>query len=408
MRLPQNRNGTMKKLNSLKRIFVSLIIAMLIFPSLTFWIGDGGGGNSKLLIKEPKNFAVWVRNIKRPPLLEGYEMGIYQKDLTAWFNNYFYFRGFFIRLKNSLFYGANFKRFSLFSYIRLLSYKNRIVGTLSFSLYQGLLFTLNRHRTGGKGLTIEKLKYVQQELHKRNKKILFVLPHTSNAYGAGVEVDPYYQYFTNYYRADIIEKLEAYDELFTKEGINYFDTRAFFADHPELTKIGAVSRYDIHWNRYGAGIAVIETLKYLKTRYKTDWEIPQIKSVEISSTSDLYEVHALNSLNLFLSLENAFMQKKLEFPYIVYEVPKKENQTKIVVLGDSFTMRYVDQLKASKFTDEKNITKYENADDKFKSNTKQIIDDNDIIIIIYVQLTFYGRRFEQVLNGFYDYLKEQA
>jgi hypothetical protein len=347
---------------------------------------------------------VWVENFKKPPLLEGYEMGKYQEYLTDWFNDYFYFRGFFIRLKSSLYYLANFKKFSLLANIRVLSYKNRIVGV---ALQEISIF--NRYRTSGKVLTIEKLKYVQQELHKRNKKILFVLPHTSiNVYGTGVEVAPYYQYFTNYYRANIIEMLENYDEIFTKEGINYFDARAFFAGHPELTKIGTVSHYDYHWNRYGAGLVVIETLKYLKTRYKTDWEIPKIKSVEISSTSDLYEVYSLNRLNLFLSLENAFMQKKLEFPYIVYEAPKKENQTKIVVLGDSFTMPYVDQLKASKFTNEENITNYENADDEIKSSTKQIIDNNDIIIIIYVQDNFYSGRFEQTLDGFYDYLKEQA
>jgi hypothetical protein len=336
-------------------------------------------------------------------------MGGYQKDLTAWFNNYFYFRGFFIRLKSSLYYLANFKRFFVLSDIRLLSYKNRIVGALTHSLYQNLLPIFNRYKRGGKVLTIEKLKYVQQELHKRNKKILFVLPHTSiNAYGTGVEVAPYYQYFTNYYRADIIEMLEAYDEIFTKEGINYFDTRAFFADHPELTKIGTVSRYDLHWNRYGAGIAVIETLKYLKTRYKTDWEIPQIKSVEISTVPDLArggDSGGIRGENLFYSIENNFMQKEWGFPSIVYEQPKKEEQTKIAVLGDSFVLQYVKQLKASRFISDKNVTQYSNQDIEIKADIKKIIDDNDIIIIIYLQNSFYGGRFERMLDGFYDYLK---
>jgi hypothetical protein len=33
-----------KKLGFYKRIFVFLIIILLTFPSLTFWTGDGGGG----------------------------------------------------------------------------------------------------------------------------------------------------------------------------------------------------------------------------------------------------------------------------------------------------------------------------------------------------------------------------
>jgi hypothetical protein len=275
-----------------------------------------------------------------------------------------------------------------------------------------LLPVFNRYRTGGKVLTIEKLKYVQQELHKRNKKILFVLPHTSiNAYGAGVEVATYYQYFTNYYRADIIEMLEAYDEIFTKEEINYFDTRVFFADHPELTKIGAVSHYDIHWNRYGAGIAVIETLKYLKMRYKTDWEIPQVKSVEISTIPDLGpwgDIGGIRSMNLFYLAENNFIKKEWRFPCIVYEQTKKEEQTKIAVLGDSFVAQYVRQLKASHFISDKNVIQYSNQESDIKADIKKIIDDNDIIIIIYSQGGFYGGRFERMLNWFYDYLKKQA
>ncbi|MDR2771926.1 MAG: hypothetical protein LBB93_00450 [Elusimicrobiota bacterium] len=356
-----------------------------------------------------------MRNIiKRPPLLEGFELGIYQKDLTAWFNNYFYFRGFFIRLKSSLYYLANFKRFFVLSALRLLSYKNRVIDSPSHNSDKWILDSYTRaYGAGDKGLkkidlTAKKLKYVQQELNKRGKKILFVSAYSGWKKVYGHKINPYYRYFEYYYKNDADKMRETYNGFLKKNDINYFNAQDFLENDVQLNGIETVSFYDAHWNRYGAGIAVIETLKYLKTRYKTDWEIPKIKLVEISSTSDLYEVYALNNLKLFHSLENAFMQKKLEFPYIVYEASKKENQTKIVVLGDSFVEQYVKQLKASHFISDKNVTQYYNQEIEIKADIKKIIDDNDIIIIIYVQKSFYGGRFEQMLNGVYDYLKKQV
>ncbi|MDR2773087.1 MAG: hypothetical protein LBB93_06455, partial [Elusimicrobiota bacterium] len=245
----------------------------------------------------------------------------------------------------------------------------------------------------------KKLKYVQQELNKRGKKILYVSASSGWKKVYGHKISPYYRYFEDYYENDADKMRETFNGSLKKNDINYFNAQDFLENDVLLNGIKTVSFYDSHWNRYGAGIAVIETLKYLKTRYKTDWEIPQIKSVEVSTAPD----GGIGWANLFYSVENNFTKKGWDFPSIVYEQQKKEEQTKIAVLGDSFIEQYVKQLKASRFVNDKNVIQYTNKDIDIKADIKKIIDDNDIIIIIYVQSDFYGGRFEQMLNWFYDY-----
>jgi hypothetical protein len=398
-----------KKLGFYKRIFVFLIIILLTFPSLTFWIGDGG--DSKLLPQEPNSFAVAASNITKPPLLKGYEMGKYQDYLTDWFNDYFYFRGFFIRLKSSLYYLANFKRFFLPSVVHLGSFKNRIVEVDDQTGYK---MTIDRHKlaygVGSKNLEqisqmTEKLKYVQQEINKRDKSFLIISGYSGWREVYGDKNSPYYRFFDNYYQDESDKIRMVFNDFLNKAGINYFNSHPFLANIAKATGIDTVSYYDSHWNRYGAGRVVVETLKYIKSIYKTDWELPQVKSVEISTTPINIETEGLSRTQMFVSVQNSFMQKKLSFPYIVYETPKKKNGAKVVLLGDSFTVPYEMQLKDSQFTDEQNIEKYHNNDSAIKTDIDKIISQNDIIIVIFVEPSFYSARLKNVVNVFYDYLK---
>jgi hypothetical protein len=338
-------------------------------------------------------------------------MGIYQKNLTAWFSNYFYFRGFFIRLKSSLYYLANFKRFFLPSNIRLDSYKNRIIEEAGHNQYKR---TIDEHKraygVGSKNLVqisqmAEKLKYVQQELSKRGKSFLLISGYSGWQEVYGDKISPYYRFFYNYYQDDSDKMRAVFNDFLNKAGINYFNSHPFLANIAKTTGIDTVSYYDSHWNRYGAGLALIETLKYIKSLYKSDWELPQVKSVEISTTPIAMETECLRRVRMFIAVQNGFMQKKLSFPYIVYETPKKKNGVKVAVLGDSFTSTYEIQLKDSKFTDAKNIKKYHNRDSDIKTDIAKIISQNDIIIVIFVESTFYGYRLKYVVDVFYDYLK---
>jgi hypothetical protein len=338
-------------------------------------------------------------------------MGVYQKDLTAWFSDYFYFRGFFIRLKSSLYYLANFKRFFILTGPRrLFSYKNRIVSTSYYSPYEVL-----RHHKSNKDIeTIaEKLKFVQEELGKRGKKFLCieaVLPLELQAMinsklSKDDKIAQYYMLFEDYYKSDADKVMNTYKDLFDKYGINYFDANAFLRKDFQSTGINPISFYDSHWNRYGAGLVVIETLKYLKSIYKTDWDLPQIKLVEFSSSEADYETLAIRGTFLFSSLIEAFMPNRARFPYIVYGVPKNTDNHRITVLGDSFAGTYATQLIASKFSDKNSAKRYLNNEREVRENVKKIINDADIIIIVYTGNPFFGSRLEVMTNIFYYYLK---
>jgi hypothetical protein len=338
-------------------------------------------------------------------------MGVYQKDLTAWFNNYFYFRGFFIRLKSSLYYLANFKRFFLPSGIHLSSYKNRIIEIERHNQYK---LTIDEHKSaygsGNEGLEqisqmAEKLKYVQQEINKRGKSFLLISGYSGWREVYGGKISPYYRFFNNYYQDESDKTRAVFNDFLNKSDINYFNTHPFLENIVKTTGLDTVSFYDSHWNRYGAGLVLIESLKYLNTAYKTNYELPQIKSVEISTIPTYSEIAGLKRAQMFLSLENSFMQKRLSFPYIVYEIPKKKNGVKVVLLGDSFTNQYQEQLKSSQFIDAKNIEKYFNNDRGIKTDIDKIISQNDIIIVMFVEPNFYSYRLKDMVDIFYDYLK---
>jgi hypothetical protein len=377
------------------KLFISLTIILLTIPSLSFWLREGG--ENSILPQEPEIFDVGVEvPSKKPALLKGYEMGQYQKDLTAWFNNYFYFRNFSIRLKNSLFYLANFKRFFYLSGFKLLSYKNRIVGNAFQQSYY--------NRSGGNPMfDVEKIKKVQRELNRRGKKFLLISEYVSWDDAFGEKISPYYRYFDVYYKAPAIKILETCDSLLRRGGINYFNAYVLLKNNMDKTGIEPVSFYDNHWNRYGAGLAMIASLEYLKTQYKTDWGIPKIKSIEFSKTPRGPETVLLNRVRLFRSLTESFKSDDVRFPYIVYGGQRKTEQIKVALLGDSYLLAYTNEIKASNFIDEKNITTYFNEDEKDKKEIKRIIDENDVLIIIYGR-EFYSSRSANLINMIYDCL----
>jgi hypothetical protein len=290
----------------------------------------------------------------------------------------------------------------------LVSYEDKILSArnfldiYTFESYKGT-YKNEKERID---LTALKLKYVQQELDKRGKMILFLLGYTAWEEVYGDKIEPYYRYFEDYYKDDVNRFRATFDGVLHKDDINYFNSRFLLSNNVRQTGIETISFYEAHWNRYGAGLAMMGSLEYLKAKYKTDWGIPKIKAIEYSDTPSRFEANFLYDVHLFPSLANAIKSKRWSFPYIVYEVPQKPFSGKIVLAGDSFTVQYEQQLIDSKFADKKNITEYGNEDDELKSNMKKVIDNNDVIIIMYKESSFYDKRFKTIVDIFYDYLKE--
>jgi hypothetical protein len=98
------------------------------------------------------------------------------------------------------------------------------------------------------------------------------------------------------------------------------------------------------------------------------------------------------------------MSKNVSFPYIVYDKQRKPEQIKIALLGDSYVGAYTDELKTSKFIDEKNITTYSNKDEKDTKRIRKIIDENDVIVIIYARAFYSSGRPANLINTIYNYL----
>ncbi|MDR2772744.1 MAG: hypothetical protein LBB93_04685 [Elusimicrobiota bacterium] len=375
----------MKKLNK-NVLFALIVVLSLIPPVASASVGEGGQNNS---------------DIRQDELISRIKVVAPLRELGRLVN----------KIKHSIYYLANFKMFFSVSDIRLLSYKNRIVEIAGHNSYWDII---EEHKaaygTGSKELfeisqTVEKLKCVQQEINKRGKSFLVVSGYSGWQEVYGDKISPYYRYFENFYQDDADKMRTMFNDFLKKADINYFNSHLFLENVAKTTALDTVSFYDSHWNRYGAGLVMIETLTYLKTVYKTNWELPQIKSIEISSTPSFDEVMGLKLVRLFQPLENSFMQKERNFPYIVYEIPMKENGTKVALLGDSFTWQYETQLKTSRFTDAKNISLYAHREEDIRADIDKIIDTNDVIIVIYIESNFYGQTFKNIVDVFYNHLQ---
>jgi hypothetical protein len=364
----------------LQKIFIALI---LFLPFLAF---SG--------IKEKTHFYHYDEaKVVKPNFDVGnYLDKSFQHQYEGWFKQYMFGRKAMILLKNTAFYFANLKAFVLNpNYI--LYDKSRIIGVRSYTPAK-LNVTYKNFIEQDHDETFNKLLFVQKEFEKRGKAFMFILAPNSNRF-FNDKKDKYFKIFDDYSKTNIYP---FYASNLEKLGINYFDTQTFFTKVYKADSFTPISFYDVHWNRYGAGLVMIETLKMLKEKYKTKWDIPEISEIRYSNKSDSYERESADRLNMFFKYEI----KDYEFPYIVYKKQKSPSKVKVALLGDSMDKTYGDQLIDSGFSND--VMSFENMGIN-DEGIKKILADREIVIIIFTEVNLVSPAISSMINNLYTYLK---
>ncbi|MDR1952488.1 MAG: hypothetical protein LBQ37_03120 [Elusimicrobiota bacterium] len=367
----------MRKTLFAKKIFIFLVLfflsvpAFILFGTNDFW----------------KLYAPEADREKPESLFKGYERGEFQKSFESWFARYFVGRNFLIRFRNTSYFLGNFRYFVFMNenlYITMLK------GKVVYPMY--LL-----GNDPGQEL-FDKMYFIQKEMEKRGKKFLFVMaPNTARLSFNNQLQFPYQKYFRLFSKLEIDTYKESRIYL-DKIGINYFDAQEYFESLIEKGDLNTVSPYDAHWTRYGAGLAVVKSLNVLKTKYRTNWNIPKIISVSFSTTTS-NDRDALDRMNIF----NTFNFEHNEFPISIYEKLSKNNTNRLnfVVLGDSFGIDYSNELIESKIASEENIFIHLWS---APNNTEKII-SADVIILIFTEYNMYRELSKQIVDYLYNYFK---
>jgi hypothetical protein len=364
----------MRKTIFAKKIFIFLILVFLSTPMLLlFGINDFG-----------KLYAPEANQKKPEALFKGYEYGGFQESFEDWFSRYFIGRDFLIEFRNTAYFLGNFKYFTFMKSYRQIILKNNI--------------QISEHtlevETPDQGL-FEKILFIQKETEKRGKKILFIMApnnvHLSFYQHLQYPYQKYFGLFSYLNETDTYKESKIYLDKF---GINYFDAQEYFESLIEKGDLNAVSPYDNHWTRYGAGLTVVKSLNILKNKYKTNWNIPKVISVSFSTEAAQYDRNKLDSMNIF----ETFEPEHNKFPIPVYEklLKNNTNQLKVVILGDSFGGEYSNQLLESGIIVKENMVYYGGIIDDEK------VYSADILVLIVTEFNIM-RRLKQIVDHLYNY-----
>jgi hypothetical protein len=378
------------KNNIYKKLFIFFVLIVLSIPIITL-----SGGEDFM------NLYGYRSNEKKPEVLfKNYEKGEFQKFYEVWFNNNFYGRNFLIKLKNTLYYWANFRYFVINN--NYFISKDRVVGT---KVHLNAFLSESYRKSDKENIkeVFPKLLYVQQELEKSGKQVIFIMAPNGIRFFRDKQYE-YLKYFNDY---NTIDGYQIYTEYLKKYKINYFDAQSFLSALMSENNIYPSSYLDLHWNRYGAGMVMIETLKELKNRYHSNWNIPEIESIEYSSKPMSYEDESSRRINLLYP----YTIEGYKFPYLVYKkINNNKTSIRVTLFGDSYCATFYDQILDSGFTDENSLTSFENSDigdnsEKAYKKIDEILKNTDIVIIIYTEYNFFSLRINALTDSFYNYFK---
>ena len=277
----------------------------------------------KFLYFEKLDGAVYV--IPKPEFSsDNWLSGKYQDSAMTYFEEQANVHPFCVRLRNQIGY-------SLFDEIKVskveLGKDQNLFGGGYIPAYLGMDFN-------GDAVAIEKvtkLKYVQEELKKRNVDIVFVIapgkPSLQPEY-IPAKYDVSKKSRSNY---------DAYAEQLIKQNINHIDFRKYFLKIKNKVKHPLHTRCGVHWSGYGGTIAADSLIKYMEklrnidmpdyyTNGGTETTVPRYTDADIGHAMDLiWDIPCY----------------PMYYPNIVFKKDTTKTRPDVLIIGDSFVWTFV-------------------------------------------------------------------
>jgi hypothetical protein len=294
-----------------KKIIFALLLALLwlpFFQQTSHWL------------YEPKLNGAFINPPKPEFSLDSLNEFRYQKKFEDYQNAFFGFRGFFIKLKNSL-------NYILF---RELSVEDNIAGKDNFIFSVAHIERALGIRYNGKEnnqLTIERIKFLKDGLEKKGKH-LFVMVVPSKE-----TVIP--EYMPGKYMGRQRQETDYADFIngYKAAGIPFLDYCEYFKKIKDSTQYSLFTKTGVHWSVYGACIAQDTLVDYVQKLVEKDIAHYKRTSLELSDTARDADADFEGPLNLFFSLG----QSQYQYP-VLQMVSETTNRykPKVVIIGDSF------------------------------------------------------------------------
>ena len=254
---------------------------------------------------------------KKEISLSGWFSDDYQQNQEKYINQNFGFRNLFVRLNNQI-------AFDLFNVAKA----NQVIVGKDNYLYEKnyLLASSGIDFIGADSVKhrMQRLKFIQDELQKRNKTLLVVF--TAGKASFYPEYIPK-EYATN----NRPTNYECHIKACKEQNINFIDFNDYFIKHKETSQYPLYPQYGIHWSYYGMCLAVdsiVHRIEGLRNINMPEIYWDSIK-MDLPREGD-YDI--ADGMNLLFKLK----REKMAYPIIKIKDETSATKPSAIVIGDSF------------------------------------------------------------------------
>lgn len=326
-------------------------------------------------------------------ILENWFSGEYQLQYEKYFNDSIGFRSLFVRINNQL-------EYSLFDNV---SAQGIVIGKEGV-LYQEVYIQsyLGEDFIGDEKIIseVKKIDFVQKELLKRGKKMLYVI--------APSKASIYPDNFPSVY--DTLSKTtsnyDAYIKYFNQYDIEYFDVRTYFMQIKDKVQYPLFPKNGTHWSGYGVALVADSIYNRLSILFNKDLaNIEILPGREDSINLEFTDNDIGKALNLYFEQPNW----KMYYPKINFHSHGK-SRINALIIGDSFAQSffgfghyfyYIFSQNSKYFNYYKTIFWPHIHDDNMRNigsyNLSELVNENELIMVIFTEQNLNGNSF-----GFFD------
>jgi len=368
----------------LKKIFFVLLLAIMSVPLFQ---------RVTRLFKETELRGAFFKPVQPKFSVDSLSTSAFQKQTEAYENFNFGFRGFMIKLKNSV-------DFLLYKDI---SVTDQLEGKNGYIFSWG---SIDRNITGdiynGKvknDATVSAITFLRNEIEKKGARFLVAFAPSKDII--------YPELLPEKYDGAVRLHSDRQDlaDGFKKNNIPFIDFTPYFQSIHKKTSEPLFTKTGFHWSVYGASIAQDSLLSFMQQMYNEPMIACERKGVEQSDTARWPDADFEVPMNLLFSLQdNLYLYPKVE----IIQSTLTRHRPKVIVIGDSFFATIKDQLVLrSIFSTDSKYWYYFNRSIPFTGVDDSEMKDIDIItelesadfIILFGSLCTLG----DFPYGFYDY-----
>ena len=320
-----------KKTKTLLFILLILIFWLPLFQEITH------------CFKEPELKGAFIKPLKPHISVDSLKSLEFQKKFENYENYNFGFRGFFVKLRNSLAY-------ALFSEVSNL---DLILGKNGYMFSWGTVERTMGRAYNGKDQneqSLIKINFLKNAIEKQGGHLLVLIASSKESIVPDMlpaKFNERQKEQSDY--SDFILGLKKYS-------IPYIDFCSYFKKIVDTCSYPIITKTGFHWSMYGASLAQDSLLKYIQLYLPKPMPFYIRQGVEESKQARMADADFEEPLNLFFSLnQSRYVYPKME----MVKSSLQNKRPKVIIVGDSYfwQIKMLNQLKYI-FSDESQFWYY--------------------------------------------------